>query len=144
MKRGTILITLSVVLVVAILAFTFFGCACWRKHFGMEGFADAPEKKPTPKAEEHTPETKPKTPVVDKNAPLTPQEKELFEDLKNNRLSEEDIKTLVENNVLNEKLVEKFLDKLAPADGTEHDKEEIEGFTSVGNTFACAAFGPDQ
>ncbi len=75
---------------------------------------------------------------VDTKAPLTPQEKELFEDLKNNRLSEEDIKTLVQNNVLNEKLVEKFLDKLADTDST------LEGFTSVGNTYACAAFGADQ
>lgn len=139
MKRATILITLSLVLVIAILGFTFFGCSCWRKPFGVEGFTDDTKvKEDTKKTEEVS--------VSDPNLPLSPQEKELFEDLKNNRLSEDDIKTLVENNVLNEKLVEKFLNKLVPADGSaEEEKEDfVEGFTSVGNTFACASFGPDQ
>lgn len=131
MKRTSILIIVSVVLIAAILAFTFFGCSCWAKvpKMSMEGFADKPEKE------------KP----VDPSAPLTPQENELFEDLKNNRLNEEDIKTLVQNNVLNEKLVEKFLDKLASSDELDEKSEEkFEGFTSVGNTYACASFGADQ
>ncbi len=132
MKRSSILIIVSVVLIAAILAFTFFGCSCWAKvgpKMSMEGFADAPSK--------DTP--------VDSSAPLTPQENELFEDLKNNRLNEEDIKTLVQNNVLNEKLVEKFLDKLASSDDLDEKAEEkFEGFTSVGNTYACASFGADQ
>lgn len=75
--------------------------------------------------------------------PLTPKEKELFEDLKNNRLSEAEITTLVQNNILNEQLVEKFLNKLVPSDDAE-DKDVIEGFASVGNTYACASFGADQ
>jgi hypothetical protein len=133
MKRTSLLLTASVVLVVAIFAFSFFGCSCWKTKLAMEGFEV--EKPVVP--------VKPAMPAkpVDPKAPLTPQEKELFEDLKNNRLSEDDIKTLVNNNVLNEKLVEKFLDKLA--DASEMDST-LEGFTSVGNTYACATFGADQ
>lgn len=130
MKRTDILIAVSVVLVIAILGFTFMGCSCWRKP--VEGFTSPPATKAPTLAE-----------AVSK--PLTPQEKELFEDLKNNRLSEEDIKTLVQNNILNEQLVEKFLDKLVPAEEFEGDGEEnvVEGFASVGNTYSCAAFGAE-
>lgn len=81
---------------------------------------------------------------TDPSAPLTAQEKELFEDLKNNRLNEEEIKTLVQNNILNEQMVEKFLNKLASTDAVDAKEDVLEGFTSVGNTFACASFGADQ
>lgn len=138
MKRTTLLLTVSAALVISILLFTFFGCACKKTPFHMEGFADAAAAVEKPKT--------PSDPTdadadVDMNAPLTPKEKELFEDLKENRLSENDIKTLVQNNVLNEKLVEKFLNKLADS---EEKEDTFEGFTSVGNTYACAAFGADQ
>lgn len=138
MKRTELLLIISAVLVFAILAFTFFGCTCKRKIFS-EGFETAatPAAPPTaaPSAAKDDAEEDDST-----TKPLTPKEKELFEDLKNNRLSEDEIKTLVQNNILNEQLVEKFLDKLVPEDG---DNNVVEGFTSVGNSFACASFGAE-
>lgn len=133
MKRVQLLLTISAVLVLSVLVFTFFGCACWRKQAqapAVEGFTtDASTDKDD-----------------DAATPLTPQEKELFEDLKNNRLGDEEIKTLVANNILNEKLVEKFLNKLSDESDDEDDvkKPVVEGFASVGNTFSCASFGADQ
>jgi hypothetical protein len=51
---------------------------------------------------------------------------------------------LVQNNILNEKLVEKFLDKLVPMDGGDvKENDVVEGFASVGNTYACASFGAE-
>lgn len=140
MKRTNLLLLISVVLVFAIIGFTFFGCTCTRKPMMAEGFETAASKPAatTTPAATATSDDEDDAPAK----PLTPKEKELFEDLKNNRLSEDEIKTLVQNNILNEQLVEKFLDKLVPSDAD--DKDVVEGFTSVGNTYACASFGADQ
>lgn len=138
MKRSTILLVLSSLLLVSIFVFIFFGCACWRKT--KEGFADAKKKEPETKKNEEG--DKPKE---EKPKGLTPQEKELFEDLKNNKLSEDEVKTLVQNNILNQELVEKFLDQLSASDTlADEPTDVVEGFASVGNSFACANFGADQ
>jgi hypothetical protein len=54
-------------------------------------------------------------------AELDDKEKELFEDLKENRLSNEQISELVSGGVLTERLIEKFLNQLnvTPEDGKE-------------------------
>lgn len=143
MKRTNLLLLTSAILVFAIIGFTFFGCSCMRKPMAIEGFkTGAAASSSTSTA---TSASKDSDDDDDNTSaqPLTPKEKELFEDLKNNRLSEAEITTLVQNNILNEQLVEKFLNKLVPSDDAE-DKDVIEGFASVGNTYACAAFGADQ
>lgn len=74
---------------------------------------------------------------------LTKDEKDLFDDLKSNRLKDEDIKGMVEGGQLTEKLIEKFLANLAvpppsqtptptiAAPGVEENKkkENVEAFT---------------
>ena len=46
---------------------------------------------------------------------LTPREQELFEDLSNNRLEEDEIMKLVNSGVINDNLITKFLHQLNPA-----------------------------
>lgn len=81
-----------VILLILILIFLLFGCIQFKfttEHFSAtEEFDDQP---------------------VDD---LTQKEKELFEDLKDNKLSTEEITDLVKGGVLTEKLVEKFLAQL--------------------------------
>jgi hypothetical protein len=78
---------------------------------------------------------------------LSSKEQELFEDLKENKLSTEQITDLVKGGVLTEKLVEKFLNELnvpveenvkevdIPSKKNKKD-DEIEGFTVGGSFFA--------
>lgn len=82
------------------------------------------------------------------NGEMNKKEQELFEDLKNNKLSDKDITNLVKTGILNEALVEKFLAKL---DATAADlkledaqmrddaKMGAEGRTLAGDTAASAA-----
>lgn len=80
---------------------------------------------------------------------LTDKENELFQDLKENKLSTEQITDLVKGGVLNERLVEKFLSELnahvddntPKASGisalpVEKDESGIEGFTCGGTEYA--------
>lgn len=84
---------------------------------------------------------------------LTQKEKELFQDLKENKLSTEEITDLVKGGVLTEKLVEKFLAELNAQidDGSvpesfdikepftaSADVPEVEGFMNGGSSFASA------
>ena len=93
----TTLILISVALVVAILLFVYLGCAC-RKPW--EGFEDAQQAaKPSASAGAAAPT-------------LTAKEKELFEDLKDNRITDQRLSELIKNGTINEKVVTKFLNQL--------------------------------
>jgi 6-phosphogluconate dehydrogenase (decarboxylating) len=115
LKSKTLLIV-AVVLVLLIVGFTFFGCAC-KRHFFREGFEDV----------------KTETEEVS-SKDMTEKEKELFENLKENKLSDVEINKLVKAGVLTDQLVEKFLEKL------QKDETIVEGFTSVGPKFSCSKF----
>lgn len=85
--RKTLVIVLSVALLVAIAIFTFLGCSCrgrWEKFETAAGSGD-----------------------------LSPKETELFEDLQADRITDTKLTELIKSGVLNEKLVEKFLNKIA-------------------------------
>lgn len=72
---------------------------------------------------------------------MTPKEQELFEDLKNNKLSEKEIMSLVKSGILNEVLVEKFLAKLdaSAAEIREEDAQLQETVPLSGDKAASAA-----
>jgi hypothetical protein len=134
MSRNTVLILLLLVLLVSLVAFIVYGCM----NMKTEHFTTTTDDK----KEENKEEVKTET------SDLSPKEQELFEDLKDNKLSTEQITELVKGGVLTEALVEKFLLQLdAPVDtvsNTDEKNEEkedfIEGFTSTGNRYACASF----
>lgn len=129
-----LLLTIGVVLIIAIFLFTTFGCTCKRTLF-TEGFEDA-EKADAKKAEtDAVPVKKAEEPVKKADADLSSKEKELFEDLKENKLSDTEITKLVKAGVLTDKLVEKFLEKLQNDGG-----DVMEGFTSVGSPYGCKNF----
>lgn len=124
-----------VVLLIVIIMFLMFGCMS-STPVVEESFEDY--------AEEFT--------VGDEdNENLTTKEKELFQDLKENKLSTEEITDLVKGGVLTEKLVEKFLAELnahvddgvggakasvPTVDTFTPDDTGIEGFTSGGGQYA--------
>lgn len=72
---------------------------------------------------------------------MTPKEQELFEDLKNNKLSEKEIMSLVKSGILNEVLVEKFLAKLdaSAAEIRSEDAQLQETVPLSGDKAASAA-----
>jgi hypothetical protein len=148
-----------VLLIIGIIFFVMFNCMNYsgsgQEHFETKSKSDKKdtEKKKDDDTDSHD----------DPQGDLSPTEKELFEDLKNNKLNNEQISDLVSGGVLTEKLVEKFLAQLnitpdeSPAEHTsstmnkkkeskrlpdpKEDAEEefvVEGFT--GNTFASARF----
>lgn len=96
------LILISVALLVAILLFVYLGCAC-RKPW--EGFQDA-QQATKPSAAKHD------DTAVPTAMPLTAKEKELFEDLKENRITDQRLSELIKNGTINEKVVTKFLNQL--------------------------------
>lgn len=123
-----------IVLVVAILLFLLFGCMNKPiEAFMPENFEDYIEGT-----------------VTTSNVNMSHKEQELFEDLKSNKLSTEEITDLVKGGVLTEKLVEKFLTKLnarvedkssdvvtAPSSReSNEDDSGIEGFTDGNTEFA--------
>jgi hypothetical protein len=56
---------------------------------------------------------------------FSPKEQELFNDLMKGKVSDADIKNLIQEGFLSEKLVEKFLNKLdEKPTGTEKDKKD--------------------
>lgn len=83
-----------------------------------------------------------------KGGDMTKKEQELFEDLKNNKLSDKEITNLVKTGILNEVLVEKFLAKLdataaelklEDAEMREAGKEMGDSRTLSGDAAAAAA-----
>ena len=123
-----------VILLMLITLFLFFGCV--QIQFTTEHFAATNEK------DDET------------NDDMTQKEKELFEDLKDNKLSTEEITDLVKGGVLTEKLVEKFLaqlnvqiedevatkkeSKTSKAKSSDEDTDDttVEGFMSGSSQYA--------
>lgn len=149
-SKNAVITFLTVLLVVGILFFIIFGCMSFSYSSSTEHFAD---KKKAKKAVKTDTEDKSGSKEDDDNSGnvsvnLTSKEKELFEDLKDNKLSTEQITDLVKGGVLTEKLVEKFLSVLnvPAADNAkevdmkpkkkQEDEDGIEGFVVGTNNFA--------
>lgn len=103
-SNKTAIVLISAILALAIILFVYLGCAC-RKPW--EGFEDGQATKP---------DVASKPVAADAAAPsesnLTPKEKELFEDLKENRITDQRLSELIKNGTINEKVVTKFLNQL--------------------------------
>jgi hypothetical protein len=145
LNRNAVLITLAVLLLVGLIIFVIYGCFS----SNVENFEDKEDKKEEKKESSGG-----------AASDLTPKEQELFQDLKDNKLSTEQITELVKGGILTEALVEKFLNQLdasiedvsekatAPvkdkkedfADEEETKEDFIEGFSSVSPSYACATF----
>jgi hypothetical protein len=103
MSRQVTLIIVAILLLLSIIAFVWMGCSV--RGLVHEGF-EANE--------------------------LRPKERELFEDLKNDKISKEEMTKLVKSGILNEELINKFLKNLdsTAAELQEEDKrvkEETRG-----------------
>ena len=112
MECNTVLLLLMLILLLVLLISLMFGSRhmrWWKKDKNIEGFADKPA--------------------------LTPREQELFEDLANNRLSENEVTSLVNSGIINDNLISKFLHQLDANTMRDHfedvaeqaDKEEKGG-----------------
>ena len=101
-----IIVGCIVLLVVLLFLSVFWGCTCKEKEEGFEN-----------KEDDELPALEPIAGVSD--AILTTKEKEMFEDLKNNRLNDKQIHEMVKTGELTENTIEKFLANLSmklPAD----------------------------
>lgn len=121
-SRNAVITFLTVLLFVGLILFVVFGCIDFNGATTFEHFADKDEADKEEKSKDE--EKKDKDTKFMKN--LSMKEKELFEDLKENKLSNEQIGELVSNGVLTEKLIEKFLDHLneVPEDGKDTTSTE--------------------
>lgn len=105
MQRKNVLSLIAVGVIVAIILTVFFMTPRRRS----EGFTVADDLAEAKKAVREISE---KAAAKTGRGELSKSETELFEDLKNNRLSENEVMKLVKNGILNESLVEKFLARL--------------------------------
>lgn len=128
MNRNQTLLLIAGLLVALILVFVFLGCSC--KRVSHENFQ-------VEETEEFEADT----------ADLSQRELELFNDLKENKLSTEEITELVKGGVINEQLVEKFLQKIDQnlEDVSEQltsgpEPETTETFVGGQGQYACADF----
>lgn len=141
--RNALIAFLCVLLVIGLILFVMYGCMNFSAYTSSEHFED---KKAADKKDKEE-DKKEEVGATD----LSDKEKELFEDLKENKLSNEQITELVSGGVLTEKLIEKFLNQLnvTPEDGkpttsttkappVHKDEEEftIEGFSANQSMFA--------
>lgn len=115
MQKNVVIAILSIALLVLVLITIGYGCS-----FKMENFEDIADAETD--AEEEEPKKKSATPnaaAEEKSAEpsaLTPKEKEMFENIKNGSLTDEDIQKFIAEGKLTEKMVEKFLEHVeAPA-----------------------------
>jgi hypothetical protein len=98
MQKNVVITILTIALLVLVLVTIGFGCS-----FKMENFEDsAMEPEDAEEAEEVPPTKAPSA--------LTPKEKEMFENIKNGTLTDEDIQKFIAEGKLTEKMVEKFLE----------------------------------
>lgn len=112
--KDIVITALSILLLIGIISFVVLGCVNiipFPEHFEVSSKKKKDDSKKKDDEEEGGD-------VEQMSAELTPRERELFEDLKDNKLTNEQIGELVSGGVLTEKLVEKFLDQLnsAPVD----------------------------
>jgi len=134
MAQTILLTAICIGLLIFVLLFLAFGCVCIKpnpvalKVEGFENAEDAEEKKVF--ETDHGKETA-----------LTELERELFEDLKTNKLKDKDINELIKSGTLNEETIEKFLMALntnvsfgkAMKGAGANDRPEVEGFEVGGN-----------
>ena len=136
MGTQALLFILSFLLLIVILVMLFLGCSCFTGMglgAGKEGFANGPRISVAEPKEAMGPAKPKKAPKDngddddnddddDRPVELTAAETELFDDLRNNRLSSNDINGLVKAKILTTSVVEKFMKKL---------EENYEGETIV-------------
>lgn len=92
MDRNTVILLLSIALLMVVGVLTFSGCSCFAKEgFTNPDIADKEQKKP-----------------ID----LTKDELSLFQDIKEGKVSDKDVQKLIDSNVINESLIEKFIQKI--------------------------------
>lgn len=108
-SRETILLIICVVLFLALIFMVVFGCRCTYA----EGFDTGVPKESLKSSDSDSGNEK----------QLTKHEQELFNDLKNNNLGDNHVQKLIDQGVLTEELVEKFLAKL--------DSTNKEAFTDI-------------
>ncbi len=127
MKREQTLLLIAGLLAALIVVFLFLGCSC--KGPAMENFEVDEE--------------------FEGDGDLSQRELELFNDLKENKLSTEEITELVKGGVINEKLVEKFLQKIDQnledvseqlTVGPTEDEEKTETFVGGQGQYASVDF----
>lgn len=116
MQKNVVIAILSIVLLVLVLMTIGYGCS-----FNIENFEDVVDDDTETDTEEE-PKKKsatPKAAAEEKSAEpsaLTPKEKEMFENIKNGSLTDEDIQKFIAEGKLTEQMVEKFLEHVeAPA-----------------------------
>lgn len=128
MNRKQTLLLIAGLLIALILVFLFLGCSC--KKVSYENFESGD-------AEEFD------------GAELSQRELELFNDIKENKLSTEEITELVKGGVINEQLVEKFLQRIDQnlddvseqlTSGPSEAAETAETFVGGQGQYACADF----
>lgn len=118
MQKNVVIAILSIALLVLVLMTIGYGCTFKIENFEDVAEADTdveeeePKKKSAPvKAASPAAEDKKAEPSA-----LTPKEKEMFENIKNGSLTDEDIQKFIAEGKLTEKMVEKFLEHVdAPA-----------------------------
>lgn len=121
-SANAVIAGLTVLMVIGLIFVVIYGCMSFsslsQEHFTTNNSTSTTTEKGDDEEED--------TPAA--SSTLTRREKELFEDLKNNNLSTEQIGELVSEGVLTEKLVEKFLTQLnitpeeAPSTGTTTER----------------------
>lgn len=100
MDTEVLIVILQFVLILLILFSIFKGCCCHKKYkfHRIERFANNPDL------------------ATEKDEPVkesfTKEEMELFEDIKNNRVKESEINSLISKGILTETLVQKMLNKI--------------------------------
>ena len=103
-NNGDLLLTLiSIGLVFSIFVFLFFGCLCKRPFQKQGPFVETFE------VEKGADKEKSILKSDGSNDGLTQKEKELFEDLRNNKLKDKEINELIQGGTLNETVLEKFM-----------------------------------
>jgi Na+-transporting methylmalonyl-CoA/oxaloacetate decarboxylase gamma subunit len=123
MSREAILILLCILLSISLLVFVMFGCRRTTERF-TDAEVDA-ESEPAPTVAPSTTAAPKKSTA---SATLSAKEQELFSDLMNNKISDDDVKSLIKEGFLNEKMVEKFLEKLEETPTPVAKSKTTEGF----------------
>lgn len=158
MKYETKLLLWAALVALVISLAVAWGCGCTFSFMRLkERFADGAEEKGEEADEDavegdEVDQPKPKKAKVPKkpvptlknlesaSTDLSKKEQELFEDLKNNKLSEKEVMNLVKTGILNEALVEKFLAKLdASAEELASEDAELRTAHKTGGAKAASA-----
>lgn len=118
---------LTVLMVVGLIFVLIYGCMSF-SYLSQEHFST--------KMDDENKKDNEESASASASADLTDKEKELFEDLKNNKLSTERIGDLVTEGVLTQELVEKFLNQLniTPDDTPSRSDDKKDNNRTTNNT----------